>query len=112
MFIKSSLKKTLEVSINIYQNRDNNKLYVYATVPEVLQETVQIWYYDEVYVENFDAMDGSFLHYTNEYELTISKGYSVSNEVQYFDTPAYAYDVYHYIGYDSVYYDFEYEYDY
>lgn len=106
-------KKTLEVKIHIYQNQsDNNKLYVYATVPEVLQETVQIYYWEDYWVEDFDAGDGSGINKYNRYDLTIKKGYSGSNEVPYYNLPVYAFDVSYSISYTSTYYIFEYEYDY
>lgn len=105
-------KKTLEVDIRIYRKSSDNKPVVYAYVPEILQETVQIYYWEDYWIEDFDGGEGNQINNYNRYDLTIEKGHSVSNEVRYYDLPAYAYDETFSISYDSTYYIFEYEYDY
>ena len=106
-------KKTLEVEIHMYRRSSDNKHVVYATVPEVLQETVQIYYWEDYWINDY-ADDGTAtpINKFNRFDLTIEKGHSVSNEVQYYGLPAYANDPSFSVSYTSTYYIFEYEYDY
>ena len=106
-------KKTLEVEIHMYRRSSDNKQVVYATVPEVLQETVQIYYWEVYYIDDYDDYGDAYpIEQSERYDLTIEKGHSVSNEVQYYNLPTDAYDKSFDVSYTSTYYIFEYEHDY